>query len=47
VTGDSEPEVVLRGEYDIKGWLTISARFSASTYAGGDTARLTVARCPA
>ncbi|QKV80552.1 DUF11 domain-containing protein [Amycolatopsis sp. Hca4] len=42
VTGDSEPEVVVRGEYDITGWLTGSARFSAPTYAEGDTARLIV-----
>ncbi|MDX3189772.1 carboxypeptidase-like regulatory domain-containing protein [Streptomyces sp. MN03-5084-2B] len=42
VTGDSEPEVVLRGEYDITGWLTGSARLSAPTYAGGDTARMIV-----
>ncbi|WIV53940.1 carboxypeptidase-like regulatory domain-containing protein [Amycolatopsis nalaikhensis] len=31
VDGVSEPEVVLRGEYDITGWLTGSARLSAST----------------
>ncbi|MDS0134750.1 MULTISPECIES: hypothetical protein [unclassified Amycolatopsis] len=42
VTGDSEPEVVLRGEYDITGWLTGTARLSAATYAGGDTARMIV-----
>lgn len=42
VTGDGEPEVVVRGEYDITGWLTASGRFSAPTYAGGDTARLII-----
>ncbi|MGW5740959.1 LPXTG cell wall anchor domain-containing protein [Amycolatopsis sp. NPDC003861] len=42
VTGDSEPEVVVRGEYDITGWLKGSARFSPPTYAGGDTARMIV-----
>lgn len=42
VTGDSVPDVVVRGEYDITGWLAGSARFSAPAYAGGDTARMIV-----
>jgi hypothetical protein len=42
VTGNSEPEVVLRGEYDITGWLTGSGRLSAQTYAAGDTARMII-----
>ncbi|MGW4057643.1 hypothetical protein ACWEGE_05155 [Amycolatopsis sp. NPDC004747] len=42
VDGVSEPEVVLRGEYDITGWLTGSARLSAPAYAEGDTARMFV-----
>ncbi|MEU7788872.1 hypothetical protein [Amycolatopsis sp. NPDC049159] len=42
VDGIGEPDVVVRGAYDITGWLTGSARFSAPTYAAGDTARMTV-----
>ncbi|MFG1647579.1 hypothetical protein ACGFMK_45470 [Amycolatopsis sp. NPDC049252] len=42
VDGVHEPEVLVRGEYDITGWLIGAARFAAPIYAKGDTARLIV-----
>ncbi|WIY01759.1 LPXTG cell wall anchor domain-containing protein [Amycolatopsis mongoliensis] len=42
VDGTQEPEVAVRGQYDVTGWLSGSARFAAPTYAVGDTARMTI-----
>ncbi|MFI9811882.1 peptidase associated/transthyretin-like domain-containing protein [Saccharothrix variisporea] len=42
VDGTGEPEVLLRGDNRIDGWLTGTLAFVRPTYAAGDTARLLV-----